>query len=204
MAPSFPGQHAAAPTVIDLSSSLCPGSVIDISSSDDDVTSRPRSAQRPRRLPSPSPSPFPSSSFPGQRRGSDTISISSSDDEATNKGMWSLEDEREVLATIAYLRDVYGGVTPATWEIRNELHRTGFFQRRGTSVRALSKKIGNLRKQIATSAKKAAANGGKLRRRTKHRNKVLYEESGDVWPELFADAGASYRAAKAARRRLRG
>ncbi|CAN6246650.1 unnamed protein product [Urochloa humidicola] len=232
MAPSFPGQHAAAtttissgsgvaPTVIDLSSSLCSGSIIDISSDDNDVTSRPRSsAQRPGRLPSPPPSPLPSSRFPSQRHDAGTISISSdsggssggpsivdgssdSGDEATSKGRWTLEDEREILATIAYLRNVYGGVTPPTRDILSEHRRTGFLHRRGTSVRALCKKIGDLKNQIATSAKKAAANGGKLRRRTKYRNKVLYMESDDVWPELFTDAGASYREAKAVRRRRR-
>ncbi|CAL5018735.1 unnamed protein product [Urochloa decumbens] len=160
---------------------------------------------------------FPWRSFPRNQNqhGAATITISSdsggssvhsivdvsSDDEATSKRRWSLEDERAILAAIAHLRSVNEGVIPRSSAILKELRVNGALGRPGTSASELSKKVYDLKKQIARSAKKAAANGGKLQRKTKHRNKVLYRESPDVWPDLFADAGASYREAKAARRR---
>ncbi|CAN6234149.1 unnamed protein product [Urochloa humidicola] len=156
------------------------------------------------------PPSFPSS-FPRHHRAAAatiTITISSDSDsgssvrsvvdvssdgdgEATSKRKWSLEDERAVLATIADLRRVNSGVKPPAWKILDRLRRNGAFTQHGLRVRDLAKKVSDLKRQIATSVKKAAANGGKLRRKTKHRNKVLYRESPGAWPELFKDAGAS-------------
>ncbi|CAL5018752.1 unnamed protein product [Urochloa decumbens] len=161
---------------------------------------------------------FPSSRFSRNQNqhGAATITISSdsggssvhsivdvsSDDEATSKRRWSLEDERAVLATIADLRmRVNGGMIPPASAILDELRRNGALTRCGVSARKLSRKVYNLRRKFATSAKKAAANGGKLKRRTKHRDKKLYEESQDVWPEMLEDGGYSYLQARPARRR---
>ncbi|CAL5034174.1 unnamed protein product [Urochloa decumbens] len=161
------------------------------------------------------PPSFPWSSFPRNQHAAATITISSddsggssvhsivdvsSDDEATSKRKWSREDERAILATIADLHSVNGGVIPPSSAILDELRVNGALGRPGTSSRELSKKVYNMRRKFATSALKAAANGGKLKPRTKHRDKKLYEESQDVWPEMLEDGGYSYWEAKAARR----
>ncbi|PAN36850.1 hypothetical protein PAHAL_7G005100 [Panicum hallii] len=189
------------------------------SSSDDEVTSRPRSAARRATPPSSVSvvrSPRASSNRGGGGKGdeatsqprraarrpsspaSPAVSDRSSDSggsrsEATSsqpkkKNKWCLDDERLILDTMAFLRMGKGSYNkvPKAPEVLRHLVT---LRRRGVDVRQLSDKISQLKVKFKKTVAKAAANGGKLRRRTRHRHKVLYEISQQVWPHLYQDAG---------------
>ncbi|RLM73719.1 hypothetical protein C2845_PM15G00220 [Panicum miliaceum] len=103
------------------------------------------------------------------------------------KNKWCLKDERLVLETMAFLRMCNkNDEVPKASEIWKHLVA---LNRRGVDVRQLSDKMSQLKSKFKKTAAKAAANGGKLRRRTRYRDEVLYEISQQVWPHLHEEAG---------------
>ncbi|RCV32443.1 hypothetical protein SETIT_7G003300v2 [Setaria italica] len=159
---------------------------------DEAATSRPRTASRRRRPSSPASSAVSVGS-----------SARSAGDESTSRlrrryNKWTHEDEREVLNIMGDLLKDNHGVIPGASHILKELRGKPAFSRRGLQVRELSDKMYRLKRKFATTADKAAANRGKLPRRTKYRDEKLYEMSQDhdLWPDVAADDGAAYLEAR--------
>ncbi|OEL31068.1 hypothetical protein BAE44_0007913 [Dichanthelium oligosanthes] len=88
------------------------------------------------------------------------------------------------------------GVLPQASLVLKNLCGERALSRRGLDVLELSDKMHKLKDKFTRTAGKVA-NGGKPPCR--EWDKVIYEMSQDVWPDLSADAGAAYQAAKAAR-----
>lgn len=137
---------------------------------------------------------------------------SDDDDEATSRPKrkaqyrkWAVEDERKILTTLAKLRSDNLGVLPPASVLLKEICDDGGLRRPGVDATELSGKVKTLKEKFVKAATKlAAARGG--RRRRKYRNKVLFEASMKVWPDLLPDdvaAAVQVQVARAARARRR-
>jgi hypothetical protein len=101
---------------------------------------------------------------------------------------------------MGHLRKRNNGRIPSVSLILKEVLRKRAFERRDLKATELSNKMYSLKGKFAKTAHKAAANGGKLRRKTKFRDLKwnLHSMSRDhqLWPDLDADDGAAYLQAR--------
>ncbi|OEL14835.1 hypothetical protein BAE44_0024146 [Dichanthelium oligosanthes] len=224
---SVPGTGIPVPSSTPTAVPPAPSVVVFVpsSSDSDEATSRPRkAARRP-----PEPSSAVAASFNGggsggveattaprraapRRRRAVTVRSpgggSGGAEEATNQqpnkkrkyNSWIPSDEQKVLATMADLRRGNLGVLPQPSVVLKNLCGERALSRRGLDVQELSCKIHNLKDKFAKIAGKVA-NGGKPP--CKKWDKEIYEMSKEVWPDVCADAGAAYQAAKVVRLRKR-